>query len=445
MNKFEIYIREKLLRQETALDTEDLWAAIEQKRRRRRLLLWLQFGVGLSLPMLCIGAFFHFKSTDNQGFNVNDAEQTTATTIQVAADKNTSVLGIKQEANLTQNIEATRDVKTKFDVINQDKKAFVFNKYSKDEKQKAFENKSFVNELNINNKAQYHDNQGVANESNTPIEQLSMLEKPAQPELETKMDTQKIVQLLSPLTNTFDIQLLPVLGNKDISFKKISIIPKATKHYELFFVIGGGVPNRAINPQKKEIFGTTKAIEYWSASVSAQRTLKHHFFVTAGFQANRIINRLDWQGALVSNIKYPDSLRFIALNPQGLAYIAKGDYDIIRTTQRNVRQYQYLDNYNLSLGVGKEWNKKSFRLQLGADLLLGINKVKGTVLNQQGTLQDIGYQRFIASSNMYAQCNIPFRNLNMLWVRANYWQSLTYLDNAKYNSLSFQLGCSKQF
>ena len=442
MNNFEKYIREKLLGQETALDTEDLWAAIERKRRRRRLLLWWQFGgAGVFLAAISIAVFFHVKNANNQSITL----------------ENKSQLSEKSSTDF-QNKEVFSNVKSE---VKLDKTSFSSVENQKNTVLNSVEKKAIVNKKETKTSNTFYKNTTIQNADNTyfvnenkPFD-VKINETETNTIIEKAIEKQEVMKNEKDMKNTFlvlptieKIALLEIVSEekeKTLFFQKAITKPQVKMPYEMFFAVGGGFVKRTPTAQNKEIFGSTKAIEFWSASATIQRALPKQYFVSLGFQANRIINRLDWQGALVGNVKYPDSLRFIAVNSAGNAYIAKGDYKVIRTTERNVRQYQYLDNYNLTLGAGKQWSNRLFRYQIGADFSLGLNKIKGSNLDENGLLQSIENQKFITSSSVFGQVNIPLRNFNMLWLKANYWQSLTAIDDAKYKSVFFQMGFSKHF
>ena len=441
MNNFEKYIREKLLGQETALNTEDLWAAIEQKRRRRRLLLWWQFGgAGVFLTAISIAVFFHVKNAGNQ-FIISENKSQLSEKSSANFQNKKDFLALKSEIKLDKTSFSSVENQANTVLNTVEKKAIVNTKETKP-------NNTFYKNTTIQNA----DNVYFTTE-NKPFD-VKINETETNTISEKAIEKQEVMKNEKDMKNTFLV--LPEIEKiafselvseqeKILFFQKAITKPKVKMPYEMFFAIGGGFVKRTPTAQNKEIFGNTKAIEFWSASATIQRTLPKQYFVSLDFQANRIINRLDWQGALVGNVKYPDSLRFIAVNSAGNAYIAKGDYKVIRTTERNVRQYQYLDNYNLTLGAGKQWSNRLFRYQIGADFSLGLNKVKGSNLDENGLLQSIENQKFITSSSVFGQVNIPLRNLNTLWLKANYWQSLTAIDDAKYKSVFFQMGFSKHF
>ena len=441
MNNFEKYIREKLLGQETALNTEDLWAAIERKRRRRRLLLWWQFGgAGVFLTAISIAVFFHVKNAGNQHIvseNKNQLNEKSSANFQNKKD----FLALKSEVKLDKMSFSSVENQANT-VLNSIEKKAIVNKKETKPNNTFYKNATIQNADNVYFTNENKDFDVKINETETNIISKKVIEK--QEVMKDEKDM-KNTFLVLPTIEKIAFSEIVSEQEKTLFFQKAITKSNVKMPYEMFFAVGGGFVKRTTTAQNKETFGSTKAIEFWSASATVQRTLPKQYFVSLGLQANRIINRLDWQGALVSNVKYPDSLRFIAVNSAGNAYIAKGDYKVIRTTERNVRQYQYLDNYNLTLGAGKQWSNRLFRYQIGADFSLGLNKVKGSNLDENGFLQSIENQKFITSLSVFGQVNIPLRNFNTLWLKANYWQSLTAIDDAKYKSIFFQMGFSRHF
>ncbi len=144
----------------------------------------------------------------------------------------------------------------------------------------------------------------------------------------------------------------------------------------------------------------------------------------------------------------PDTLKKLAYNQvTGQVYITNDTLKITTETQRKVLQYQYFTNLNLTFGVGKTWNKNSFRYQVGADFGLSLlQKQKANYLDNNLSLQPLAAVRKIQSNvQIHVQAAYQYNMSTSIFGRMTYFQSLSSLDGiANYNALLLNFGVSKK-
>ncbi len=478
MKYFEKYLRKKVINAETPLNTLDLWQAIEQKRKKRRraLFFYWTFGAVMGIALLGLGVMSWQKSnvsSDNITFYTDKNQVQNASQKQVTAQtemnretiaKATVATSVSTAINNESNTTITNEAP-----LNQAQKAVKSDAFAKKssvakvlnsnqselEKQAKNSTPTFLvtNEISAKKENIYTENaiNILPNKDEKTIENIT--KNTVQPKTQTT-DNQ--------IFNIEKIDFLPFLTAKEIVFETVKNNapervavqlkqPVKKLNHEISLAFGAGFANRnalKTSDTDKNI-GDINNVIVWASDLKYNHFLKKNHYISLGLQANQFVNLLTYNNTKKEVILEPDSLKRLAFNKTtGKVYIASDTLRITKEIDRQVLQYQYFSNLNLTFGIGKIWSKNRFRYQLGADFGLCIlQKQKANYLDKNLTLQPfLTSQKVQSNVQIYTQIAYQFNRNTSIFSQIAYNQSFASLDGlAKYNTLFLKLGIGRRF
>ncbi len=478
MKYFEKYLRKKVINAETPLNTLDLWQAIEQKRKKRRraLFFYWTFGVVMGITLLGLGVMSWQKSnvsSDNITFYTDKNQMQNASQKQVTAQTeiNREIVAksdIRTSVNTTSNFEATTTV-TSPKGSNQAQKAVKSNTFTRNSDVRKGQNSNqseFESQAKNIASAYLIANEIKAENANVNIENaINILPNENEKTIENitkntgQIKTQKTDNQIFAIEK---IDFLPFLTAKEIVFETVKNNapekvafqlkqPAKKLNHEISLAFGAGLANRnavKTSDTDKNI-GDIKNVMVWASDLKYNHFLKKNHYVSLGLQANQFVNLLTYDNTKKELILQPDSLKRLAFNPTtGKVYIASDTLRITKEIGRQVLQYQYFSNLNLTFGIGKIWSKNRFRYQLGADFGLCIlQKQNANYLDKNLVLQPFTASRKVQSNvQIYTQVAYQCNRNTSVFSQIAYTQSFASLDGlAKYNTLFLKFGIGRRF
>jgi hypothetical protein len=454
MKFFEKYLREKVSKAETPLNTLDLWRTIERKRKKRRRLLffWWSFGAVVGLSGLGFAAYQWKenknlaapKTVERSAAFVTEKENNIDVKNKTNNSLSNSYMDKKQVETISSNVifDKKKDEIQVKNLVEKTVKNSQINKISEVQKAVERENVATENQAIFIQKNK-EENININEEKAAIIDNINQ-EKQVVLSKE-KLENMELLPMLS-------LSLLEETADKKEVLSFVPLLKKPTTKYnnELLFAIGAGLVNRNVakNPDVKQV-GTVKGVVAWNGNVSFRHHFDNQYFIETGVQFNRIINTLSYNKTSKTTLFFPDSLKRIAINnTTNEPYIAKDTFKVFRTTQRQVFYYQYFTNINLLIGGGKTWTKNRFKYQLGANAALLIyQKNKGIYLNENAVSEKIETaNQTNVSVMLYGQANYQLSRTNQFFAKISYWQYLKPLENdTKYGIPFLAMGYVKRF
>jgi hypothetical protein len=450
MQKFESFLRKKLLNEPSPVDVMAVWEAIQRKRKRRRLLLMLWWAGGCAATVL-LGLWGWQQGAGHKlPKSGNLTEQSLSAPVGSTSEqaKTTNQLALVPDAFIVP------DDRVGVPTVNSAALKMIDNLNHPKPNTPAWVGANIVSMPVPESEHSFKTLQKTLMAS-----EVLPLASGIVTNLTTQVDSSAANV---PFFDSFDsaLSLLPsrtrgtlTSAAPDKSWNRYKSYSRRIEKDKLkirrparYLVLAGAGATLRNAPENQQWPGEVTPLMSWQANVSRHFYVQHGWFGEVGIQGQH------WATRLRSSVQSSERLvvgtqSVISVEGQNLI-VSSEPLLLNRTTTREVVQHHYANAVHLSLGLGKSWQQGRVSYQLATQLAGGTVWHRGQYLDDAMMLSPVSstsQQRWAGSAQVYGQVNYHLNDAFALSARVNYWHYFTALDRgARYGLPGIQVGVCRR-